>query len=238
VGDLERLEYDYWALGHVHIRQVLSTDPWVVFPGNLQGRHVKEEGAKGATIVSVTNLRVEGVPEHVPLDVVRWRRLPVDVTGAADESAVLDRVGLLLNQAVLEAEGRMLAVRISLTGECPAHADLARAPEALLQTMRAAALDVAGPDEVWIEDVKLLTAPVLDLPAMRAQPGAVGMLVSALDRPVAVDTRLADFVSDQLRRADQDLESDHPALAIRDGHIPDDILARARALLLAELARD
>jgi hypothetical protein len=97
---------------------------------------------------------------------------------------------------------------------------------------------VAGPDEVWIEDVKLLTAPVLDLPAMRAQPGAVGMLVSALDRPVAVDKRLADFVSDQLRRADQDLESDHPALAIRDGHIPDDILARARALLLAELARD
>jgi DNA repair exonuclease SbcCD nuclease subunit len=238
VGDLERLEYDYWALGHVHIRQVLSTDPWVLFPGNLQGRHVKEEGAKGATIVSVTNLRVEGVPEHVPLDVVRWRRLPVDVTGAADERAVLDRAGFLLNQAVLEAEGRMLAVRISLIGECPAHADLARSPEALLQNMRAAALDVAGPDEVWIEDVKLLTAPVLDLPAMRAQPGAVGMLVSALDRPVAVDKRLADFVSDQLRRADQDLESDHPALAIRDGHIPDDILARARALLLAELARD
>ena len=39
--------YDYWALGHVHAREVLSTEPWVVFPGNLQGRHAKETGREG-----------------------------------------------------------------------------------------------------------------------------------------------------------------------------------------------
>ena len=39
--------YDYWALGHVHAREVLSKEPWIVFPGNLQGRHAKETGIEG-----------------------------------------------------------------------------------------------------------------------------------------------------------------------------------------------
>ena len=42
--------YDYWALGHVHERCEVSRDPWIVFPGNIQGRHSRETGAKGATL--------------------------------------------------------------------------------------------------------------------------------------------------------------------------------------------
>src|SRR5262249_3429109 len=62
--------YDYWALGHVHKREVLSEDPWVVFPGNLQGRHAKETGPKGATLVTIASGRIAAV-EHRPVDVVR-----------------------------------------------------------------------------------------------------------------------------------------------------------------------
>ena len=76
VADLTRRGYDYWALGHVHTRSVLSEDPWVVFPGNIQGRHVKEEGSKGATLVTVDGRRV--LLEHQALDVLRWLRLDVD----------------------------------------------------------------------------------------------------------------------------------------------------------------
>ena len=37
--------YDYWALGHVHTRQELARNPcWIVFPGNTQGRHIREAG--------------------------------------------------------------------------------------------------------------------------------------------------------------------------------------------------
>ena len=35
--------YDYWALGHVHQREVVHEAPHVVFPGNLQGRHVRDK---------------------------------------------------------------------------------------------------------------------------------------------------------------------------------------------------
>jgi DNA repair exonuclease SbcCD nuclease subunit len=72
VARLRSHGYDYWALGHVHERQVLAEDPWIVFPGNLQGRHVNETGAKGASLVTVTDGRVASV-EHRVLDVLAGR---------------------------------------------------------------------------------------------------------------------------------------------------------------------
>ena len=235
VADLARRGYDYWALGHVHARSVVSRDPWVVFPGNIQGRHIKEEGSKGATLVTVTGGQV--AVEHQALDVLRWLQLDVDVTGAVGPEAMLTRVRFALDQAVLLSENRMLAVRVTLVGDYPAHADLVRSPDATLHEVRAAAAEVAGPDELWIEDVRIATRPALDVAAMRAQPGAVGALIHALDQPVAVDAGLRAFVTDQLRRADGVLDADHPAYAIDAGHVPENLVNRARALLLSELAR-
>lgn len=235
VADLARRGYDYWALGHVHTRSVVSRDPWVVFPGNIQGRHVKEEGSKGATLVTVTGGEV--AVEHQALDVLRWQRLDVDVTGATGQEAVLNRVRLALDQAVLLAEARMLVVRVTLVGDCPVHAELVRSPDTTLQEVRAAAAEVAAPDELWIEEVRVATRPTLDLAAMRAQPGAVGALVHALEQPVPVDAGLRAFVADQLRRAEGVLDADHPAHAIHAGQMPEHLVERARALLLAELAR-
>src|ERR1035438_885159 len=62
--------YDYWALGHIHRREVLSTEPPIVFPGNLQGRGLRETGAKGATLIEVAH---DGTItfEHRTLDCVR-----------------------------------------------------------------------------------------------------------------------------------------------------------------------
>ncbi len=237
VGDLERRDYDYWALGHVHARQTLCRDPWVVFPGNLQGRHVKEEHAKGALIVTVRDGRVAGEPEFVPLDVVRWRRLVVDVSGAADEAALLARVTTLVGAAALEAEDRLLAVRVTLTGASALHANLMRAPEALREKVRAAAQMEADTETLWIEDVRVATGPAVDVAAMRDQPGPAGALIRALDAPME-PAGLQGLADDLLRRGGEGaVEADHPARAIRDGVIPDSILEQARALLLAELAR-
>jgi exonuclease SbcD len=40
-------QYDYWALGHIHKRQFIHQDPYIVYPGNLQSRHRNERGIKG-----------------------------------------------------------------------------------------------------------------------------------------------------------------------------------------------
>jgi DNA repair protein SbcD/Mre11 len=236
IDDLVRRDYDYWALGHVHTRAELSRAPWIVFPGNIQGRHINEEGARGATLVTVRDGRVASA-EHHPLDVLRWRRLTVDASGATGPEAVLNRVRLRLEAALLSADGRLLVVRLTLSGECPAHADLAASSEATLQQVRAVAAELAAPDELWIETVIIATQAALDLAAMRAQPGAIGTLIEALERPIELDAGLKAFVADQLRRADGALPADHPALAIAEGQIPERLVEQARALLLAELAR-
>src|SRR5262249_2100930 len=84
-------EYDYWALGHVHVREIVHEDPWVVFPGNLQGRQIRESGPKGATLVTVSGGRVARV-EHRTLDAFRWCSLEVPATGDRDLDSALGRI--------------------------------------------------------------------------------------------------------------------------------------------------
>lgn len=47
VSEIQNLNYDYFALGHIHARMNLSEKPWIVYPGNIQGRHINELGEKG-----------------------------------------------------------------------------------------------------------------------------------------------------------------------------------------------
>ena len=60
--------YDYWALGHVHRREILHENPWIVFPGNTQGRHINESGPRGCTlflqVIQVTT-KLGKVPDEV-----------------------------------------------------------------------------------------------------------------------------------------------------------------------------
>ena len=163
--DLPRLKahgYDYWALGHVHERQELATDPWIVFPGNLQGRHVGETGAKGASLVTVSNGRIT-VRHHV-LDVLRWAHIEVDLEGAADEAEAMIRIQSHLETALREAEPRPLAARLTLTGTTGAHAALCR--EGLRDKVLNEAHGLTGEHRLWLEAVKLRTRP----PRMAASP--------------------------------------------------------------------
>ena len=61
VDDLKRFGYDYWALGHIHAAEIVHRDPWIVFPGNIQGRSIRETGAKGAVRVTVEDGKIVDV---------------------------------------------------------------------------------------------------------------------------------------------------------------------------------
>jgi len=135
--------YDYWALGHVHQREVLSSDPWVVFPGNLQGRHVREPGAKGATIIDVEGGRIESV-EHVSFDVVRWAETFVDVSAETLVSDVLDGARERLSSELERSEGRVLAARLVVRGHESAVARVAAKREQVTAELQAIANDLGG----------------------------------------------------------------------------------------------
>lgn len=148
--------YDYWALGHIHARRVLSERPWIVFPGNLQGRHPKETGAKGCSLVTVEDRRVVMV-EHRAVDVVRWVALEVDAAGA-DVVSLTGRIADAAQAALAEADGRPLLARLALTGDTDLHATLLGDAERLAAECRNAAIDADG--QLWVESVRVRTRPL------------------------------------------------------------------------------
>ena len=197
--------YDYWALGHVHQREELSSAPWIVFPGNLQGRHARETGPKGATRLTLVDTRVVRV-EPVVLDVVRWAHVVVDVSGARTVEDVLSRVESALFRAAAEAGDRLLAVRVRLTGVTAAQRMLVARGASFEEDVRALAVGVAS-GRVWIEKVQLHTRAALDrgvlvgplaelaeaLTALPGQPAELEALVPELSELVVrLGAKLAD----------------------------------------------
>ena len=172
--------YDYWALGHVHQREIVARSPWVVFPGNLQGRHARETGPKGASLISVEDGRIVEV-EARALDVVRWDAIDVNVEHARSTSDALDLVRARLEPAHEAADGRVLSARVRLHGPSAAHAALSRERQHFIEEVRALMVDLAG-DEIWLERLELATAPLLDLAALRKRDDPVGQLAAALHR--------------------------------------------------------
>jgi DNA repair exonuclease SbcCD nuclease subunit len=152
LDDLRHREYDYWALGHIHQREELWRDPWVVFPGNIQGRHIRESGPKGCMLVTVDRARVQSV-EPQPLDVLRWHSCQVDATGAPDGDAIVDRFRTQLGTLTAGADGRLLAVRVEVVGACPAHATLIADWGRWTNEFRQSAIELGG-GQVWVEKVQ------------------------------------------------------------------------------------
>ncbi|HEX3993273.1 MAG TPA: DNA repair exonuclease [Acetobacteraceae bacterium] len=237
VEQLHNHGYDYWALGHVHKRDVLARDPWVVFPGNLQGRHIRETSAKGATLVTVTDGRIAHEPQHIAFDTVRWARVHVELTENADEDAALTQLRLALAEALEQAEGRLLAARIELSGACLAHDSFSKDLGAAREKIRDAAISVAGPGMIWTETINIATKP-RKLPEQRddATGQLIGTLQAATGAEVADDVRAyASVMLEKSNLLRQALGAEHAANAVATDTGLVDAVERARDMLLGLL---
>ncbi|MBX3340090.1 MAG: DNA repair exonuclease [Nitrospira sp.] len=187
--------YDYWALGHVHAREVIAERPRIVFPGNLQGRHAKETGPKGCELVTVEAGRIES--EFVALDVVRWNQLIVSLDGVQRLEALGEAFRHALEPVLTGAMDRLHAVRVTLTGSTELHRLEASQPGTLAAAMYGAAQDI-GEAEVWIEQVRLdLTTP-LDRVQTAQRQDAVGELVRLVDSVAGDESELQRWAQVEL----------------------------------------
>jgi len=173
--------YDYWALGHVHERETVHNDPWILFPGNLQGRHARELGAKGAVLVTVESNVVTDV-EFIALDDVRWTANEVDITDMADIDAVLAAVERSLVDTAVVADNALTAVRLTLVGESAAHEQLWRDPRGFEAHAQAIA---SSTGRLWLEKTKIVTSDAL--PESRANDDEIVALVAERVRQLRFD---------------------------------------------------
>ncbi|RYG72866.1 DNA repair exonuclease [Lentibacillus lipolyticus] len=110
--DLTRKDFDYWALGHIHQREILKEEPPVIYPGNIQGRSSKESGPKGCYHVVLSDKGMELT--FLPLHSILFRKLSVNISGC-EEAHQLERVILQKIEDTKAQTGPEL-VHLVLTG--------------------------------------------------------------------------------------------------------------------------
>ncbi len=192
LDELKSKGYAYWALGHVHERKVLNEDPHIVFPGNLQGRNIRETGAKGAVLVSSEDGLITDV-KWVDCNVVRWARVKVDATGVSSLTRILERVREGIERAVrAETDGAELAARVTVSGRTPAHGMILRDEEHFRAEIRAIAAGL-GSDAPRVEKIEIDTEPELDPALIRERQDAVGELQRLLDEAPGDDALVEEI---------------------------------------------
>lgn len=228
--------YDYWALGHVHQREILHENPWIVFPGNTQGRHINESGPKGCTVVTVQDGRCTGV-EHRNLDVVRWTLCDIDISGADSIEDLLDLARPRLEEESRNAGELLFAARIQFRGASGAHADMVRDPEKWISEIRAAATDLSG-GTIWIEKVRFATRSRISLEERLAQNDPVAdllRLVQELQPGDEILKPLKDELTALRTRLPAELLQDSPLFDLDSPDATREILENAKQFLITTL---
>ena len=150
--------YDYWALGHIHQRRIkCSASPVIVYPGIIQGRHVRETEPKGCFIATVNDVHRVDLAFH-PLDVVRWEVLECRLTG---EASLETAVGMAVESAkalIKNAADRLLAARLIVRGPTALHPRFQSHRIDSVAQFRAGFANEFG-DKVWLEAVRFETSP-------------------------------------------------------------------------------
>jgi DNA repair exonuclease SbcCD nuclease subunit len=224
LDDLRAKNYDYWALGHVHAHEVVAIDPHIVYPGNLQGRSIRETGPKGAVLVDVADGGVTTLRRLI-VDRARFAELVLDASAHDDPAPFLRAIESAVRDLGATADGRLMALRLRLTGESALHSRFAADPAHWRLEAEAAAQ--RGHDNLAFE--RLLIETRAPATPHRAEAGEDFDLAALLDETLAEtgfrDRALAALAAIEARTPG----GSGPAL----GSEIDALLAEARDLALA-----
>lgn len=208
--DMIEKGYDYWALGHIHKRELLhKRNPVILFSGNIQGRHINESGEKGCILVTIRDGGVDSLTE-LPLDVLRWALCDLDVTGTTSFEEILDSARDALERQYQQANGRLLAVRFQIHGTTSVHQELVVRQDDLINNIRSLALEVGGGD-IWVEKVRMETSQTINLNQLMKQDTPVAAILSYIEQASADERtmrQLLDSFQDLKRVLPYELKKD------------------------------
>lgn len=236
VDELHAKGYDYWALGHVHEFQQWDGASTIVFPGNLQGRNIRETGRKGAVSVTVNDAGTS-VVERLYLDVLRWEVLNVDVSDCATLDAVAQKVGRGMSR-LLEQSSVCHAVRVVLEGSTPLHGLLFGNGAALRAQVIAQAASIDS-ERLWVEKVKVGTSAPgqqqVDPESREALSELQVILAEAKTDPDFL-AQLQEELAPFLNKLSDDLKHDVPLLSLAREQRFGDLVAEVAPGLLARMS--
>jgi DNA repair exonuclease SbcCD nuclease subunit len=187
-ADFARLDYSYWALGHIHLRQQAVAGLPVHYSGNLQGRNLRETGAKGGLVVEAFP-GASAEPVFVRFAPVRCEQRTVQAgTANPSSDALAAHLAKLVEELPREPD-EQLVLRLELAGETPLAPMLRKEGD-----LRALAEEVASRTNLLELELRAeKTSLPFDRARLLASPSVLGAALSLIEGARNDDALLAEL---------------------------------------------
>lgn len=195
VKDLLDKDFDYWALGHIHKGVILSENPPIVYPGNIQGRNRKETGSKGFYHV---NLSDSGAKMRFieSADIV-WGEAEMDVSAAGSFYEVFQLCQTEINRNRKETAGTLLTIHLQNMNleDC-------REKKSISDDLLELLLENEMEEEafVWVVDVQISECKQIDKAQLKQEAGFYNELFQTIDQYEGFDRAFAPLYGHSLGR--------------------------------------
>ncbi|WP_302118810.1 metallophosphoesterase family protein [Allorhodopirellula heiligendammensis] len=229
--ELSAKEYDYWALGHVHTRgeHGLADAAPIVFSGNIQGRHIRESGAKGCYILDIDERGGIALKFH-PLDVVRWESFELHTSDMQSTDEILDAYESWLGTTLAQIGDRMLVSRVSIVGPSKIHHQLHQQRHRLESSLRATAITHGG-GQAWMEKFRLRTTSPNKKLNVGDLDGPLASISSVVER-LRTSVDRGDLIAGEFTSLVKKLPDQHETFDPTDLQWVDELIESAAADLL------
>jgi molybdopterin converting factor small subunit len=219
----------------VHNRQIFCSDPYIVFPGNIQGRHGKEPGEKSCELVTVSDAGAVSI-ERIPTSVLLWNEVEIDASDCQTADDLYERLPAIFRRLVSESHERVTALRVRIAGSSEAHTELNRDPEVVRNEVMSLASEF-GNGLLWIERVQVATAARIDRQVLLTRDDPIGEVMRTLAALREDPARAADWegIAELKKRLPKEGADDADPIVL-DVRTLATAIDEAEALLLARLS--
>lgn len=179
--DLRELNYDYWALGHIHTPSIVCKEaPVVIYPGNPQGRHPGETGSRGCFVVDVSS-GGDISTRFTETDSVCWQIREISIEGLEKEEELIERLQSQLDDIRENFGGRSVICRFVIKGRGPLHHTLRKEGflEDLLHLLRED--EIRGRQFIWVEHIENETLFPVERELLLKREDFVGDLIKIVE---------------------------------------------------------
>jgi len=177
ISDIKGKGFDYWALGHIHKRQIVNpAHPAVVYPGNPQGRDFGETGPRGVYMVTLQEGSDPAI-DFIPTHQIQFEELKIDIGGITNFSEMQDKIEQEIEEVSGSVPGVSFIFRITLTGRSELHGSLVKPGEA--ESITALLNEGQLMDDYfrWVDRIEIQTTPDLNLDELAKGSDFTGALL-------------------------------------------------------------
>lgn len=195
VKDLMEKGFDYWALGHIHKRRILNESPPIIYPGNIQGRHHKEEGPKGCYLVTLdeTDFHLNWIDTAD----IEWGTIEIDVSQCISFQDILQICFKTMNEyRVSHTNGRILKLIL----------DKLQPIEGKESLINGDLLEILQENEkeeenfIWISSIHIKEVKLFDKELLRGEDGFFKEMFQTIENLDDLDDALEPLYQHHLAR--------------------------------------